>query len=94
MLQKLFRPLAKNRTSQIDVRALRVVALKQGELKPLSLFESAIGGHVAGEDLGRRSRKKPSLDDRVKAKPWRSGDDGVSKGGVHFGLRMCADPCA
>ena len=95
VLEQRLRPLAEDRARQIDIRALRVVALKQGEIEAFVLVPAGHQRHVAllagGEDLGRRARQKPSVDDRPKAEPRRAGEDGVSGKRAHFGQRTRAD---
>jgi hypothetical protein len=95
MLQKLVRLLAKDRARQIDVRALCVVALMQGKIEALVLVPTGHQGDVAllagGEDLRRRARQKPSIDDRAEAEPRRSRKDRVGGRGTQFGKRTRSD---
>src|SRR3984957_11720531 len=95
VLQQRVRPLAKDRAREIDVRALRVVALMQGEIEAFVLVPAGHQRHVAvrarGEDLRRRARQKPSIDDRAEAKPRARGENGASGEGAHFGDRTRSD---
>ncbi len=98
VLQRLFRPLAKDGARQIDVRALCVVALMQGEIEAFVLVPTSHKRDVAlltgGENLRGRARQKPSIDDRAEAKPWRGSENAVRGDGAHFGQRTARRPCA
>src|ERR1700733_2346622 len=95
VLQKLFRPLAKDRARQVGVRALRVVALMQSKIEAFVLVPAGHQRDIAvlarGEDLRGGTWQKPSVDDWAKAKPRRSGDDGVRRSGAQFGQRTRSD---
>ncbi len=87
--QRRLRPCAEDRADKLGVGALRVVALKKREVEAFVLVPAGHQRNVAllagGEDLGRRARQKPSIDDRPKAEPRRGGEDRVGWSGAQLG---------